>query len=60
MRFTDGAVGHKSTRKVTKVFSQGSYELGHDREDEMVNADGGADGEDCYAHVQSKDSVRLF
>jgi hypothetical protein len=35
-----------SPRKVTKVFSQGSYKLGHDREDKMVNADGGADGED--------------
>ena len=51
MRFTDGAVGHKSTQKVTKVFSQDSCELQHDREDEiseqLVDVGGGADdGED--------------
>jgi len=32
MRFTGGAVGHKSTQDVTKTFSQDSHELGDDRE----------------------------
>jgi hypothetical protein len=34
MRFTAGAVGHKSTQGATRTFSQDSYELGDDREDE--------------------------
>ena len=35
MRFIDGAVGYKFTQKVTKVFLQDSYELGHDCEDKI-------------------------
>lgn len=35
MRFTGGAVGHKSTQDVTKIFSQDSYEPRDDRECEM-------------------------
>ena len=35
MQFTNGAVDHKSTQKVTKVFSHDSYELRHDYEDKM-------------------------
>jgi hypothetical protein len=41
MRFTDGAVGHKSTREVTKTFSQDSYELVDDREDETDTKEDG-------------------
>jgi hypothetical protein len=35
MRFTGGAVGHKSTQDATKTFSQDSHELGDDRECEI-------------------------
>ncbi|KAN0118275.1 hypothetical protein V8E52_005251 [Russula decolorans] len=35
MRFTDGAVGHKSTQDATKTFSQDSYESEDDHECEM-------------------------
>lgn len=35
MQFTGGAVGHKSTQGVTRVFSQDSHELGGDRDCEM-------------------------
>jgi len=35
MRFTGGAVGHKSTQDATKTFSQDAHELGDDRECEI-------------------------
>jgi hypothetical protein len=35
MQFTGGAVSHKSTQGVTRVFSQDSHELGGDRDCEM-------------------------
>jgi hypothetical protein len=46
MRFTGGAVGHKSTRDVTTTFSQDSRELGDDRECEIGIQDEMSDDSD--------------